>query len=201
MIDDRANGESPRVLATNLRRLRIARNLSLSELSRATRLSKATVSGLENANANPTLETIDALARGLDVSLGELLEQPPLPEIRIVRARAAGQGVGRRLARAARWRTLDVLAGAEPTEISELMLAAQARLERPSVGAFARAHVFVLEGRLVIGPAGRPTELEAGDYGSFPLDLPLSCEAGAAGGRALFLTPPSSHPHRGGERA
>src|SRR6476659_5677312 len=58
------------VLAANLRRLRIARHLSLSELGRATGISKATLSSIENGRANPTVDTLAGLAgipqRGLD---------------------------------------------------------------------------------------------------------------------------------------
>ena len=47
-------------LAANLRRLRIARHLSLSELARATSMSKATLSSIENGRANPTVDTLYA---------------------------------------------------------------------------------------------------------------------------------------------
>ena len=73
------------VLAANLRRLRIARRLSLSELARATGMSKATLSSVESGRSNPTVETLAALAAALRVSLGELLEEPPLGEVRVVR--------------------------------------------------------------------------------------------------------------------
>src|SRR5436853_1052556 len=77
------------VLAANLRRLRIARHLSLSELARATGISKATLSGIENGRANPTVETLAGLAAALRVSLVELLEELPLPDVRVVRATKA----------------------------------------------------------------------------------------------------------------
>ena len=54
------------VLAANLRRLRIARRLSLSELARATGMSKATLSSVESGRSNPTIETLAALAGALD---------------------------------------------------------------------------------------------------------------------------------------
>src|SRR5438105_13004998 len=73
------------VLAANLRRLRIARHLSLSELARATGVSKATLSGIENGRANPTVDTLAGLAAALRVSLAELLAELPLGEVRVVR--------------------------------------------------------------------------------------------------------------------
>ena len=77
------------ILAANLRRLRIARHLSLSELARATQMSKATLSGVENGRSNPTVDTLAALANALGVSLGELLEESGLDDVTIVRAAAA----------------------------------------------------------------------------------------------------------------
>src|SRR5437588_5016735 len=86
MIDERKEPSVQELLAANLRRLRIARHLSLSELPRATRMSKATLSGIENGRANPTVETLAGLATALRVSMSDLLAEPPLGEIRIVRA-------------------------------------------------------------------------------------------------------------------
>ena len=73
------------VLAANLRRMRIARRLSLSELARATGMSKATLSSVESGRSNPTVDTLAGVADALRVTLGELLEEPPLDEVRIVR--------------------------------------------------------------------------------------------------------------------
>src|SRR5690242_17998078 len=136
------------VLAANLRRLRIARHLSLSELARATGSSKATLSGIENGRANPTVETLAGLAAALRVSLVELLEELPLPAVRVVRASAAAptprDGLPRRL--------VDEIAGGGPIEVSELRLpAGQSREEAPAARG-ARAHLYVLEGKLIAGP-------------------------------------------------
>src|SRR5437588_10652393 len=89
MIDERKEPSVQELLAANLRRLRIARHLSLSELARATRMSKATLSGIENARANPTVETLAGLAGALRVSLIELLGEVPLGDIKVSRASEA----------------------------------------------------------------------------------------------------------------
>src|SRR5580658_10437144 len=72
-------------LAKNLRRLRIASRHSLSELARATEVSKATLSGIERGRGNPTVQTLAALARALHVAVPELLGEPAAGEVRIVR--------------------------------------------------------------------------------------------------------------------
>lgn len=158
------------VLAANLRRLRIARRLSLSELARATGMSKATLSSVESGRSNPTVETLAALAAALRVTLGELLEEPPLGEVRIVRA-------GR----------LDRL------EEDGVALSERAwdphQLEEPEpAAAGTRAGVYVLEGKLIAGPVERVTELAKGDYASFQVDVPHLYETERTRARALVLT-------------
>jgi transcriptional regulator with XRE-family HTH domain len=158
------------VLAANLRRLRIARRLSLSELARATGMSKATLSSVESGRSNPTIETLAALSGALRVSLGELLEEPPLGEIRVLRA-------GR----------LDRVDEAG-VMLSERVWKAH-QLDEPALAPpGTRAGVYVLDGRLIAGPAERVTELTAGDYASFPVDVPHVYETERAGARALVLT-------------
>lgn len=171
-------------LASNLRRLRIARHLSLSELARATGASKATLSGIENGRANPTIETLAGLAGALRVSLVELLEELPLPAVRVVRASASTptprDGLPRRL--------VDEISGGGPIELAELRLpAGQSREEAPAARG-ARAHLYVLEGKLIAGPIEFGTELGTGDYAAFPADVPHAYETLRRPARALLLT-------------
>ena len=181
MINEREIGE---VLAANLRRLRIARHQSLSELARATRMSKATLSSIENGRANPTVETLAALAGALRVPISELLEEPPLGEIRIVRAAGAGTSERGGLPQ----RAIDELAPTATTRITELSLSAREARELGPEPEGSRAHVYVLEGKLVAGPVERITELSAGDYASFPADVPHLFEARQLAARALLVT-------------
>jgi transcriptional regulator with XRE-family HTH domain len=165
------------LLAANLRRLRIARRLSLSELARATGMSKATLSSVESGRSNPTVETLAALAGALRVSLGELLEEPPLGQVRVVRASRDG----------ALPRELDRVEDAN-VEMAEQAWPPRELDERAPAPAGTRAGVYVLDGRLIAGPAERVTELTTGDYASFPVDVPHVYETQRAGARALVLT-------------
>jgi transcriptional regulator with XRE-family HTH domain len=183
MIDDQKSSDISRVLAANLRRLRIARHLSLSQLARATGMSKATLSGIENRSANPTVETLAGLAATLGVSFADLLEAPPLEEIRVVRARelrAARDGTPRRL--------LDAISADGSGAIFELILGARQIYEAEPGPSGARAYLYVLTGRLIAGPVERPSELESGDYASFPADVPQIFETTRDPARALLLT-------------
>ena len=51
-----------------------------------------------------------------------------------------------------------------------------------------RAHVYVLAGKLIAGPVEHVTELAAGDYATFPIDVPHLYEARRSPARALVLT-------------
>ena len=184
MIGDQNGEEISHVLATNLRRLRVARHLSLSELARATGISKATLSGIENGGANPTVETLAGMSAALRVSFAELLEAPSLGEIRVVRSReprAPADGTPRRL--------LGALSADGSGEIVELALAARQIYELDARPSGARTHVYVLAGRLIAGPVERHTELASGDYASFPADVAHMYEAARQPARALLLTP------------
>jgi transcriptional regulator with XRE-family HTH domain len=185
MIDDRDATDIQERLASNLRRLRIARDLSLSELARAMGMSKATLSGIENARSNPTVETLAALAGALRVSLPELLEEPPLAEIRIVRAADDAFGASRDgLAQ----RVVDALADSATVEVAEIALDPLEVVEGGPRREGARAGIYVIEGSLIAGPVERSTELDPGDYMTFPVDGPHVYAAGRRQVRALLMT-------------
>jgi transcriptional regulator with XRE-family HTH domain len=179
MLDDPIQAR----LAANLRRLRIARELSLSELARATAMSKATLSSIENARANPTVTTLSAVADALRVSLAELLEDLPLGEIKVVRASrseltpSANGALPRRL--------LDTIGG---SELAEIVITPGTIHEAEALSPGARAYAYVIQGKLIAGPVERVTELSAGDYISFPADVPYQLEARRHPARALFMT-------------
>ncbi|MFD8686417.1 helix-turn-helix domain-containing protein [Streptomyces sp. NPDC059651] len=59
-----------------LRALRRERDLSLSELSRRSRVGKGTLSELESGTRNPTLETLYALTTALGLPLSAVLSDP-----------------------------------------------------------------------------------------------------------------------------
>jgi transcriptional regulator with XRE-family HTH domain len=177
-----ASGDDVRArLASNLRRLRVARHLSLSELARATSVSKATLSGIERGRANPTVDTLAALAGAMGISIGDLLEEPPVGDVRIVRA-SPGQAAGRFRRRVLEAATLDGRA-----ELQELCLPARCGREEEPRAEGARTHVLVLHGKLVAGPVERVSELAPGDYASFPTDVPHLYETPRHAARALVL--------------
>jgi transcriptional regulator with XRE-family HTH domain len=171
-------------LASNLRRLRIARHLSLSQLARNTSLSKATLFGIEGGHGNPTIDTLTVLARALRTPIAELLQDTPVGELRIVRISETHpwppDGLGER--------PLECTSTLNGNfEIVELALPPH-HLHQPKPRAHnSRDRVLVIQGKLIAGPTERITELSSGDYASFPTDITHLYETGRTPARALIL--------------
>jgi XRE family transcriptional regulator, regulator of sulfur utilization len=187
MLHQATSDEVRAGLSANLRRLRVARHLSLSELARATAMSKATLSGIERGGANPTVDTLAALAGALRVSIGDLLEPMPAGEMRIVRAVQESIPADRVCVR-----VLEAAALAGETELFELSLSAGHIHETKPRAAGSRSQVLVLHGTMIAGPVERISELTVGDYASFPADVPHVYEAPRDAARALVLAYTSS---------
>ncbi len=173
------------ILAANLRRLRIARHLSLSELARATRMSKATLSGVENGRSNPTVDTLAALASALRVSLTELLEESGPRDVTVVRA---GPASAEPAPGGLRRRALAAFVPAGALALAEISLDPGLTHEGAPEASGTRAHVYVVHGRVIGGPVERVTELTPGDYASFGIDVPYVFETGRQAARILWLT-------------
>lgn len=64
-----------RVLAENLRLLRLKQRLSQDALADEAGVTQALVSAIERGRANPTVESLERLALVLGVRIGELFEE------------------------------------------------------------------------------------------------------------------------------
>jgi transcriptional regulator with XRE-family HTH domain len=62
-----------RLLASNLRRLRLRREWSQDDLADEAGVRQALISALEVTTANPTLESLDKIAAALGVEVADLL--------------------------------------------------------------------------------------------------------------------------------
>jgi transcriptional regulator with XRE-family HTH domain len=61
-------------LAANVKRIREQKNMTQGDLCRATGLDRAYVSNIESGNKNPTLATIEKIAKALGISSSDLLK-------------------------------------------------------------------------------------------------------------------------------
>lgn len=65
---------SARKLGENVRRIREEKGMTQIELCRKLELDRAYMSNIENGKKNPTLATIEKIAKALGVSLDELIK-------------------------------------------------------------------------------------------------------------------------------
>lgn len=152
------------VLAANLRRVRTARNLSLSGLSRLSKIGKATLSQLEAGAGNPTIETVFSLSRALEVPISSLLDQPRGDGLTMVRAADVevlrGDGVD--------LRALGIATGDTVVEVCDQ----QVRSRQEFLGHTGTEHTVVQAGHLRVRVDDREVELGSGDYVGFDARLP-----------------------------
>ncbi|MFI0408769.1 helix-turn-helix domain-containing protein [Actinomadura sp. 3N508] len=196
-----ASGETVRdVLAGNLRRARLERGLSLSELSRRSKIGKATLSQLEAGAGNPTIETVFSLSRALEVAISDLLDHREPSGPTVVRAADVevlrGEGVDLRPLRG-------IESGDAIFEVYDQVV--RAGCAQDSAGHGGTEHTIVQAGRLGVRVDGRDVELGPGDYVGFDARLPHAYTALGGDVRSVLLlqygadqrlhTAPSEPPH------
>ena len=172
-------------LARSLKRRRLQRAISLSELARRAGISKATLSSLERAAGNPSVDTVWALAQALNVPFGDLFEATGDDAVRVHRVEDAlivteNVGfLGRRLLTRQRRGGF---------EIYVLDLDAGARHDAGAHSPGVIEHVVVIEGRVEVGPEDDPAALEVGDSLTFAADIPHHYHALDERARLLSVT-------------
>lgn len=171
----RPNGGAPlEVIAAALRRERDRAGLSLSAVAQRAGIAKSTLSQLESGAGNPSVETLWALGVALDVPFSQLVD-PVRPAVRIIRA---GEGTTIRSDHADYSGTL--LSASTPGARRDLYILTMepgSRRDAEPHMAGSIEHLTVSSGRLRTGPTSDPIELGAGDYATFPGDVPHFYEA------------------------
>ena len=131
--------------------------MSLNELAAASGTGKATLSRIEQADANPTVETLYALADALGVPFGSLTATTG-PHVEHIRAQDLATVTG-----ALHAKVLTQAAGARLVEALEIFFpAGQTRHSNPHPKGVVE-HILLTEGRLRAGPddRARPTSTPA----------------------------------------
>jgi transcriptional regulator with XRE-family HTH domain len=171
-------------IAAALRRERERVGVSIAELARRAGVAKSTLSQLEAGTGNPSIETLWSLGVALGVPFSQLVE-PVVPSVRVIRA---GEGPRLSADRADFVATL-LAAGSPHTRrdiyVMELEPGKPREAEAHIPGSV--EHVVIAAGRVKAGPAGQPIELGAGDYVSFPGDVPHHYEALEPGTWAVLV--------------
>ncbi|MDV9178176.1 XRE family transcriptional regulator [Streptomyces sp. W16] len=169
-------------IAAALRRERTRAGLSLSELAKRAGIAKSTLSQLEAAGGNPSMETIWALAVALGVPFSVLVE-PPAPSVQVIRA-----GGGPTVHSEQSSYTATLLSASPPGARRDIYYVwlepGTVRDSEPHIPGTVE-HIVVSAGRVKAGPKGDGqgggVELGPGDYMAYRGDVPHTYEALAAG--------------------
>lgn len=167
-----------------VRHLRTRAGLSLSDLAERAGVGRSTIHAVESGQANPSIETLWALAGALGVPFGQLVE-PSAPPVRVVRS-----GEGARVAAAgATFEARLLLSPPHPVTFEAYVLdvePGQARAADAHIPG-SEEHVLVLDGAMRVGPDDATVDLGVGDLASFPGDVGHRYEALEPGTRVLLL--------------
>jgi transcriptional regulator with XRE-family HTH domain len=177
-----------RAVAANVRALRLEAGLTLADLAAQAGLGKSTLAQLESGKANPSVETLWAIAAALRVSFARLVEEQR-PSLQVVRAsdvpamrsEETPGWAGRLLAASHRRGTFDLYA-------IDLEAGSVRHAEPHHAGVV--EHLVVVEGKLRAGPQSGPVELGRGDLVTFAADVPHVYEALATTHAVLLMCYP-----------
>ncbi len=148
-----------KILAKNLIRLRKERGFSLTGLAERAGISKSTLSSLEAGQANPTISTLWALADALEVPFGALVA-----ESEDVSVEVSETGVSVRL--------IEQSDDIPKIEVYLMRLSPGGMREAAPHSTGVAECVFILKGRMLVGPSNSPKLLRAGETISFKADQP-----------------------------
>ncbi|MES2128336.1 MAG: XRE family transcriptional regulator [Pseudomonadota bacterium] len=161
---------SPPEVGATLQRLRLARGLTLEDLSRIAGVSKSMLSQIEREKANPTIAITWRLANALGVAIGELLdsETRPVETIRVLDAHETptlpGNHAGYVL------RILGPMEMAGKYEWYELTLAAGGELASQAHDPGTTEHLTVIHGVVEIEVGTDKKKIKHGGTARYPAD-------------------------------
>lgn len=167
-------------IAANLKRLRVARQISQQRLSELSGVPRPTLAHLESGAANPTLAVVLKVSEALRVRLEELLQQP---EPIIVHTRSDQPPT--RSVRGARHRRL--LAEADSAlGFERIELAPRARWSVKAGSPGNRHHLFCESGEVTVAAEGETCLLAAGESAAIGSGVGYATENSGRGVAILF---------------
>lgn len=162
---------APPEVGAALQRLRLARGLTLEDLSRIAGVSKSMLSQIEREKANPTIAITWRLANALGVQIGELLatSERDLETIRVTDAHETptlpGHHAGYVL------RILGPMELAGKYEWYELTLAPGGELASQGHDPGAQEHMTLLHGSVEVEVGNDKKKVKLGGTARYPADL------------------------------
>lgn len=177
------------IVSENLKQFREKAQLSIADLERKSGVGKATISSLEAARGNPTVETLWALADALNIPFGMLVSRSSVHANSVIRS---GEGVTV-TGNSGYTRLIEEISSQGPLEIYEMVLSPhQKRVANPHPKGVTE-HILVVQGWLQTGTENEFTVLGKGDFISFRGDLPHTYAATDEETRVIVWM---EYPHR-----
>jgi len=167
-------------VADKIRLTRRANKLSLNDLARRTKLSKALLSRVENCKVSPSLKTLSKIAKGLELSLSSLFNEEQLPpsSISIVR-----KGQGKKVVSPHRaygpysYRALSSLGSNKIMEPFSVLMYSNSEKLPELVGHVEEEIIIVVSGRLKFTYGNEEYILNPGDTLHFAGEVPHKAAA------------------------
>jgi len=158
-------------IGTRVRSFRKRAGLSLEALARASGVSKAMLSQIEQSKANPTVVVMYKIAQGLGMELGGLMGlDRPRRRFEVIRADDAGQVFVSN--EQATVRTLSPLSMEKDVEFYEVRLEPNGVLDSSAHFQNTEEYLSVARGRIVLESAGETVTLRKGDSAHYSADVP-----------------------------
>lgn len=172
------------IIANAIQRERIKMNLSVSELAKRANIAKSTLSQLEQATGNPSIETLWAIANILQVPVSALIEKPKTMA-QLIRA---DEGM---IVISEQENYIATLLSASPSnarrDIYRLNIEmGKAKFSNPHPAGTIE-HLIISQGKALAGPIDAPVELSDGDYYTYPADVPHIFEALTSNTKAVLI--------------
>ena len=169
-------------VAANVRRARLVHGLSLRDLALRTGTSKALLSQIERAVANPTIDVLVRVAAALDLSVSDLI-RTHLDAPEVVRR---GEGTPIQLEEVS-IRTLFAISDRRRLDMSEGTLPPHTRSARSEHGRASLEYAYVVEGTVSVSSLDWVVELRAGDSIRFSAEAEHVYSTGRRAARVLTL--------------
>lgn len=152
------------LIAVNLKKLRMERNLSLGQLAERSTVSKVMLSQIEKGEANPTINTLWKIAAGLSVPYTALLERQE-QEHAVVRK----TGIIPQSAEAGHYRLYGYFPNTPHRNFELFQMELDEGFSHVSVGHSGKSeeYIMILEGELTLGLDDKVFVLQANDAISF----------------------------------
>lgn len=151
-----------RLVAVNVRAAREQRGLTVLQLAQRSGIAKGTITAVESGRANPTIDTLSAIADALALPLTDLIAPGSDAGPRVRRSRPADRPLDQQ--RVARW------SSSASTELWHLRLQAGHGIQRPPHADGTVEIILLHAGTLRCGPATDLATLQPGDTITFPAD-------------------------------